>query len=220
MHTVYFPETQSVGQLMRVVRDHDQERWEDICTAQGTVNISAGERLILMLDNTTDLSPLDDVGPDALFGLHLWKLFTLPDDELRHVGRLSGLRYLSLGDAWEVTDSGMAHLAGLVRLEELDLTQTTITDKGLAYLDGLANVRKLSLWGTQVGDAGLLHVLHMRGLEILNLRYTKVSDEGVGDLVRLRNLKRLDLTGTNITVRRIEQVRRALPNCTITTVNG
>ncbi len=75
MHQVHFPEDHAVGQLMQVVSRHGQEVWEDIAVAQGIVTISDGERLILTLDNTTDLSPLDGFHPHALYGLQLWKLF-------------------------------------------------------------------------------------------------------------------------------------------------
>lgn len=216
MHTVHFPKDRAVGQLMRVVRHRDKELWEDIADAQGTVTIPADEQLILALDNTTDLSPLDDFHPDALCGLQLWKLFALRDEELRHVGRLTGLRYLSLSDAWEITDAGVAHLAGLVHLEELDLTETTITDVGLAYLSTLANVRTLSLWGTRVGDSGLRHIRKLAALENVLMPYTKITDRGLHDLAANRNLKRLDIRGTNITTSRVEALQRLLPDCAIT----
>lgn len=215
MQTVRFPEGYPVGQLMRVVRQQDRELWEDVAPAQGIVTISTDEQLVLLLDETTDLSPLDDFHPDALFGLSLWKIFTLRDEELRHVGRLTGLRYLALSDAWEITDVGIAHLGGLVQLEELDLTETTVTDVGLTYLRRLGKLRTLILWGTQVGDIGLRLLQDLGSLETLNLRYTKVSDQGLDALSAHTGLKLLDIKGAGFTVSGVEALQRALPHCTI-----
>ena len=57
----------------------------------------------------------------------------------------------------EVTDAGLAHLAGLAALKFLHLNDTQVTDAGLAHLTGLTALEVLGLSGTQVTDAGLAH---------------------------------------------------------------
>ena len=56
-----------------------------------------------------------------------------------------------------LTDDGLAHLAGLVRLRILNLGNTRLTDAGLEHLGGLVQLQSLDLNHTQVTDAGLAH---------------------------------------------------------------
>ncbi|MDO4570150.1 MAG: hypothetical protein Q4D38_07195, partial [Planctomycetia bacterium] len=44
-----------------------------------------------------------------------------------------------------ITDAGLAHLAGLTNLNWLGLENTNITDAGLAHLYGLTQLKSLSL---------------------------------------------------------------------------
>jgi len=54
-----------------------------------------------------------------------------------------------------VTDKGLLHLRGLVKLQLLDLGYTRITDNGLEHLKVLTNLRELSLQGTKVTAEGI-----------------------------------------------------------------
>jgi WD40 repeat protein len=51
-----------------------------------------------------------------------------------------------------VTDAGLGHLRGLVRLEELNLSEDRVTAQGLESLRGLANLQKVYLHQTDVDD--------------------------------------------------------------------
>jgi hypothetical protein len=44
-----------------------------------------------------------------------------------------------------VTDAGLAHLARLTSLQELNLESTQVTDAGLAHLAGLTSLQELDL---------------------------------------------------------------------------
>lgn len=217
MHVIRFPEDRSVGKLIRIVLHEEDEAWEDIANVRGTLVLPADDGLVLELDNTEDLSPLDGCPPAALFGLVLWKLFTLHDEELHHVGRLTGLRRLWLSDAWGITDAAITHLIRLVHLEDLDLTQTNVTDHGLRYLGMLVSLRRLILWGTRVGDAGIEHLGALNHLEELNLRYTMVSDRSIASLAVHRGLTELDIAETGITPQGVDVLQNALPHCAIVT---
>ena len=82
----------------------------------------------------------------------------------------------------EVTDAGLAHLAGLTGLVKLHLEKTKVTDAGLEHLKGLENLESLNLYGTEVTDAGLAHLEGLKKLKKLYLWQTKVTDEGVNKL--------------------------------------
>ena len=62
--------------------------------------------------------------------------------ELGHVGRLKGLEGLYLTSS-NVTDEGLANIAGLRRLRKLDLSGTGVTDRGMTCLEGLAQLEFL-----------------------------------------------------------------------------
>jgi hypothetical protein len=76
------------------------------------------------------------------------------DEALVHVGRLPGLRFLSV-DGGIVTDTGLTHVKGLTNLDELNLRSTQITDAGLADLKRLTKLYRLYLGGSQVTDLGV-----------------------------------------------------------------
>lgn len=53
-----------------------------------------------------------------------------------------------------VTDTGLAQLASLQRLEYLNLYATRVTDAGLPHLAALKRLRSLYTWQTTVTEAG------------------------------------------------------------------
>ena len=93
--------------------------------------------------------------------------------------------------------------------------QGTITDAGLAHVAGLVELRRLSLTNTDVTDAGLAHLKGLARLESLNLERTKVTDEGLKHLLGLTKLQTLKLQGTAVTREGAQKVREALPGCKI-----
>jgi internalin A len=96
-----------------------------------------------------------------------------------------------------VTDAGLAHLAGLTSLQELNLWDTQVTDAGLAHLAGLTSLQAEPvghagdgcgagplgraeepaiadlIWKRTVTDAGLAHLAGLKSLQSwkLNLRH-------------------------------------------------
>jgi hypothetical protein len=81
-----------------------------------------------------------------------------------------------------------------VNVTKLDLTQTDIPDDGLKHLDRLSDLQSLSL-GDRITDAGLSNLQSLSQLHTLNLRTTRVTEAAIRDL------------------------HKALPHCTITTIN-
>jgi hypothetical protein len=92
------------------------------------------------------------------------------------------------GPVWGLALSG---INAVDDIEHVDLTGTQMTDADLRDLDGLSHLHSLWLGGTSITDEGMGHLMGMRELNELDLDATFVSDAG------------------------IENLQRALPNCTI-----
>ena len=89
-----------------------------------------------------------------------------------------------------ITDAGLAHLAGLTKLEYLNLMGHPITDDGLRYLSGMAGLRTLAVSFSGITDAGLKHLEGLANLRDLHLYGTKVTPAGRAALrAKLPNLK-------------------------------
>jgi hypothetical protein len=136
------------------------------------------------------------------------------DPLLAHVGRLTGLRSLSLARS-NVTDAGLAHLRGLTDLPVLYLGKTQVTDAGLAHLTELKQLAELDLDGTQVTDAGLAHLKGLTKLSSLKISGTQVTDAGLAHLKSLRKLSLLTITDTRVTPGGINELKRVLPSLMI-----
>jgi hypothetical protein len=54
-----------------------------------------------------------------------------------------------------VGDAGLKHLAGLKKLNDLNLSHTPVTDQGLEQLKGLTNLKELHLSFTRVTADGV-----------------------------------------------------------------
>lgn len=124
------------------------------------------------------------------------------DEQLKLVGRLPGLRRLALVNA-RVTDAGLKELAGLARLEELDVhtahTKEELSDAGLEALLPLKGLKVLTLNSHRVTSAGMATVARLPAVESLDLTSTNVGDEGLKALTGLRSLRRLNVTNTPVT---------------------
>jgi beta-lactamase regulating signal transducer with metallopeptidase domain/Leucine-rich repeat (LRR) protein len=119
---------------------------------------------------------------------------------LKHLGGLKSLRRLSLqGNKSRQLDQGMACLADLTKLEELDLELTYIGDAGLAHLKGLNKLKRLYLMKSdttrrEITDKGMAHLSGLAALEKLILPWG-VTDEGLAHLSRSDSLKELVVSG-------------------------
>ncbi len=100
-----------------------------------------------------------------------------------------------------ITDAGMAYVARIETLRELDLP-SAITNTGLAQLSNLTKLQELDLSYTKITDAGLTHLKNMAELGTLYLTQTEVSDSGLEHLTRLSCC--FDANG-----KRVSELRRA-----------
>ena len=111
-------------------------------------------------------------------------------------------------------DDDLAVLDDLPNIHLLDLQDTNVTDAGLAHLSGLSELERLNLKGTPaVGNAGCRYLSGLGRLKWLDLSGTKTSE--LKYLKALGSLEYLDLLDTKTDDAGVNELRNALPNCTI-----
>lgn len=141
------------------------------------------------------------------------------DASLTSIRGLGKLKELNIVRAEQLTDAGMAHLAGLKSLEKLSLDGAKITDAGLTNLNDLRRLKDLYIWShygaisdadladnPQAGDdsapedlnraitdAGLAHLSRLTGLEGLTIYNGDFTDAGLDSLRGMVHLKELHL---------------------------
>ena len=111
----------------------------------------------------------------------------------------------------DLTDDGLADVAKLGNVVELNLRDTKITSAGLVHLKGLAKLTRLHLERTNVGDEGIANLTKLTTLEYLNLYGTKITDKSLDHLAGLKNLRQLYVWQTDVTDAGIANFKKALP---------
>ncbi len=157
------------------------------------------------------------IGRDYIYSVvEVVFLGDLSDSALETVGRLPGVEAIRCaGTRSSVTNAGLAHLAGLTNLKELNLSETGITDAGLVTLKGMKSLQRLELCGTRITDAGLEHLSGLSSLQILDLSFTDVRRAGIVHLKKLTDLRSLNVQGTVLDDFAVQEIRRALPNVSV-----
>lgn len=207
---------------------------EELNERLGLVNASA-ENLLRLLENILEW-------PRVQLGQKLDLLETkITDRELGYLlGSLDNLRFLSLAgtrvtnaglehllalkslqelhlDYTQITDEGLSLVATLQGLQVLDLKGTAVTDAGIACLKPLSNLRGLYLTRTRISDAGLYQLAPLKRLETLILWDTAIGDHGIVHLHAMSSLREVILWGTAVTEGGAEALRKALPECDVST---
>lgn len=98
-----------------------------------------------------------------------------------------------------VTDSDLAIISNLPRVERLYLRHMPITDEGLKHLRRMPHLRHLYLSYTQISDASADVLAGLTKLEMLRLAGTHITDHGVVKLQGLRRLEELNVADTAVT---------------------
>ena len=94
----------------------------------------------------------------------------------------------------EPTESDLAQIGRLPRLEDLEISGGQITDAGLLHLGKLTRLQKLTLSAVQVTDAGLLCLSRLTRLQNQQ-RLAASSLIHPARVGRLTGLKDLDISG-------------------------
>jgi hypothetical protein len=132
------------------------------------------------------------------------------DADVAHIARLPNLKRLALRAASpRLTDASLRTLAGMPRLEVLELHNAPVTDAWLAHLNGRQGLRSLLLgeatpFSTNrnmiavTGD-GFTHLAGLAALTELEIHSSALTGNGLKYLGTLKHLKRLKLKGGSIT---------------------
>ncbi|MEX2120576.1 MAG: hypothetical protein WD847_13360 [Pirellulales bacterium] len=146
----------------------------------------------------------------------------LTDHDLAVFNDLPHVRVLDLRNTPGISDDGLAHLAGLSKLESLSLDRTAVAGHGLRHLRRLPNLQHLGLAATPLTDAGLAELRCHKRLQSLDLTATRITDKGLSILPRLISLQRLQLAQTGITDAGLEHLWRltGLKQLSIRATNG
>jgi mono/diheme cytochrome c family protein/uncharacterized membrane protein len=108
-------------------------------------------------------------------------------------------------------DKELAQLAPIApAVEWLDLGDTSVTDSGLAALGPMRRLQRLHLDELKITDGGLARLTQLRQLEYLNLRGTSVTDKGIPQLRALPRLRSLYVWQTAVTPAAVQALGEAL----------
>jgi hypothetical protein len=116
-------------------------------------------------------------------GLKLFRCIKITDAGLAHMKGLVKLEHLKLWISDKITAAELARMRGL-KLKRLDLNNCEVTDAGLAYLTELTTLEVLGIsYFYSITDAGLVHLKGLTKLERLKLRYCcNITDAGLAHL--------------------------------------
>jgi len=107
-------------------------------------------------------------------------------EELRSVAML---RSLDLAENRNITNAGLAHLAGLPQLTILNLSSCSITSSGMAHLKKLPHLERLILsFCNRLNDEALKPLEAMRTLEYVDIQGCLGIGKAALARVRRRNL--------------------------------
>ncbi|MBW8884027.1 MAG: hypothetical protein JF612_04455, partial [Planctomycetia bacterium] len=128
------------------------------------------------------------------------------DGDLAGTPALERMRNLSLCRT-QVTDAGLARLAGCKGLVWIDLSYTSASDEGLKRFAANSGLKQLFLEGTKVTASSLPIIAAFKQLEQLDLSRLQMRDADLAALAPLKSLKTLYLTACPITDSGLEHLR-------------
>jgi len=108
-----------------------------------------------------------------------------------------------------------ADLACIAKLENLKWFQGFhgVTDSGMAHLSGLTKMERLSIGGPNLTDEGLKHLSRMKNLDFLLISDGKFTDKSLRYLEKHKALELLDFwAGSNFSQEAISHLQESLPN--------
>ena len=177
------------------------------------------EKLINLKNLHIDNSRMTDEGFRSLSRMTKMKNLVLQshrfsDRGFSAVRQMKQLESLCVGGkAWDrslITDEGLAVVADMKELENLNLSYTSITSNGLRHVSKLGKLKILDLAGCDIRDDGLTNLAGLTNLQWLILSGSNVTDRGLARLTGLKKLKLLKLDRTRVD----KDAKRTLENLT------
>jgi serine/threonine protein kinase len=176
--------------------------------------------ILLDLSESASLKPKDMVALEQLRKLSLLRLKRMHqiDQFIEQLARIPNLSTLDLTDNKQITNSSMQLLLRIPKLGIIILRQTGVTDVAARTLIKLPHASLIDLSDNSAITNESVKVLsNCHSLTELKLENTSVTPACVRYLKKLAHLHRLDISGqSKFTPAQINQMREALPNCTVT----
>jgi hypothetical protein len=158
-------------------------------------------RLKSLRELILDFTIVTDDGLRALASLTRLERLTfekaMDEHGLTQLRSPQSLRYLNIR---EITNVGLAEIAGLAHLEFLEVQGDRITDEGLASVARLPKLKSLVIGQPKMGlsDAGLVHLTKLPALEVLSIKSGRFSVTGLEHVGRICGLKKLAIHVNNL----------------------
>lgn len=137
----------------------------------------------------------------------------ISDEDGVALGELSELVNLS-ANRNPIGDATIAAIAGLPKLNLLQIPATAVTDAAGPDFARMTRLRTLWIDETSVGDAFVAHLAGLP-LQTLSLRKTAITDESLKVLAGIQTLKNITLSDTAVTKAGIATLQAALPDARI-----
>jgi hypothetical protein len=186
--------------------------FERLASAQGSVAVPDDAVLHIVALQAECLEPLVPVARQVE-GLQVNKT-TITGAELAPVAHFANLTYFNASKAKRFDDIGVRHLAGLIRLEYVDLYNTAVTDACLDSLAKLENLEHLHLGGTQVKGTAFEALNGLRRLTWLSVEYLPIGDDALAR-IQCPALTTFAAYGTLVTPDGVRAFQRRYPRCAV-----
>jgi Leucine Rich repeat len=140
----------------------------------------------------------------------------ITDAGVKNLSPLTGLTDLDLS-MLELSDRSAEVIAGFTKLVRLRFDGDGLTVAGAKALARLPELRELSIFlrADDPADAAVGELRGLKKLEWLRLNTSRMTEVGVGHLKQMTQLKYLDLAHARFDPKFNEELKTALPNCTI-----
>lgn len=138
-------------------------------------------------------------------------------DDLKLIPNLARLRRFTLAF---VTPRALYYtehvrLFELTSLEYLGFSGVDVSGEGIEHLKRLGNLSELAILRTNLSDNDLEQLHELRGLKVLELGCPDLGDDSLSQLRGMTQLKMLIFRKTKVTEEGANQLRAAMPGCTI-----
>lgn len=184
---------------------HEQKRSGETRDADSA---AVDEAIRSLRDQGAEVLTSDDMGPvgDPRRLSHTeyaWQVTlrdsVASDENLQKLKAFPHLKFLWLSGNTTFTDQGLAIIASLPELENVQIQSDNLTNDGIRHFRNSAKLVRLHLSGKNIDDGALIHLTKLDKLEALHLMHTNVTDGAMDRISKLPALSELSVVGTRVT---------------------
>ena len=124
----------------------------------------------------------------------------IDDGGMKHLAKMKSLKRLWV-ESQKVTPAGWKVLAGLTKMDFLDVRGTSFDDTSMTTLEGMKDLHVLMLTKTQITDAGMMSIAGLTKLTDVSFSGTKITDAGMVHIKGLTQLSNLYVSETDVTAK-------------------